>query len=120
MFHSRSAGTTGRTRTLAAERTLFMTHDLAQPVPPPEASPSEAEDGRADDPALLQRYLTAGDTSAFAELVRRHGPLVLGVCERALRHTQDAEDVFQATFWVLARKAHTIRNRRSLASWLYG
>jgi RNA polymerase sigma-70 factor (ECF subfamily) len=97
-----------------------MTNDLAKPVQSPETAPSGTDYGRLDDQTILQRYLTAGDGNAFAELVRRHGPLVLGVCERSLRHTQDAEDAFQATFWVLARKAHAIRKRKSLASWLYG
>jgi RNA polymerase sigma factor (sigma-70 family) len=80
------------------------------------ARPPEAETDRD----LLRRFVTAGDRQAFAALVRRHGPLVLGVCRRVLRHEQDAEDAFQATFLVLARKAGSIRDGAALVSWLYG
>src|SRR5690242_3512787 len=78
-----------------------------------------AEDGPADE-QLLGSFTTTGDGSAFALLVRRHGSLVWGVCRRLLRDPHDAEDVFQATFLVLARKAASIYKRASVASWLYG
>jgi RNA polymerase sigma factor (sigma-70 family) len=74
----------------------------------------------ASDRQLLDDFAARRDEAAFAELVRRHGPLVLGVCRRALRHQQDAEDAFQATFLVLARSARSIRNREVLSSWLHG
>jgi RNA polymerase sigma factor (sigma-70 family) len=72
------------------------------------------------DSQLLQRFITQHDEAAFTELVGRHGGMVLGVCRSVLRHTHDAEDVFQATFLLLALRAASIRNRTSLASWLHG
>jgi RNA polymerase sigma factor (sigma-70 family) len=72
------------------------------------------------DQELLQRFVRQGDESAFGELVKKHGSLVLAVCRGVLGHHQDAEDAFQATFLVLARKASSIRKPGSLASWLYG
>src|SRR5882672_7010390 len=76
--------------------------------------------GRVSDEILLERFCTAGDGDAFASLVERHGPLVMGVCCRMLKDIHDAEDVFQATFLVLVRKARSIANPESLAQWLYG
>jgi RNA polymerase sigma factor (sigma-70 family) len=72
------------------------------------------------DGQLLGRYVTARDAAAFETLVRRHGPMVLGVCRRLLPNLHDAEDAFQATFLVLVRKATTIRPRDAVGSWLYG
>ncbi|MFO0822529.1 MAG: sigma-70 family RNA polymerase sigma factor [Gemmataceae bacterium] len=69
---------------------------------------------------LLQRFATGRDDEAFAELVRRYGPTVWGVCRRGVRDPNDAEDVFQTTFLVLAKKPTAVRPGQSLGGWLHG
>jgi RNA polymerase sigma factor (sigma-70 family) len=76
--------------------------------------------GEVADGDLLARFAHGRDEDAFAVLVARHGPLVLGVCRRVLPDPNDADDAFQATFLVLARKAGSIGQPERLASWLYG
>ncbi len=73
----------------------------------------------ADDDELLDRYVSLCDEAAFELLLWRHGALVYNVCRRILHCEQDAEDAFQAVFLVFARKAHSIRRRASISSWLY-
>jgi RNA polymerase sigma factor (sigma-70 family) len=88
--------------------TGLMRHLHAAPAP-----------GSADREALAA-FVARRDEAAFAIIVQRHGPMVLRACRRVLHHTQDAEDAFQATFLVLARKAGTVGRAESLASWLHG
>ena len=74
------------------------------------------------DEQLIDTFLTGekeDSETAFETLVKRHGPMVLGVCRHVLRRDQDAEDAFQATFLALARKAGTIHNREILGCWLH-
>src|SRR5579871_5392383 len=71
------------------------------------------------DRELLQSFAGRRDESAFAELVRRHGPMVLSVCRRILHRSQDAEDAFQATFLVLFRKSATHFWRDNVGGWLH-
>ncbi len=93
-----------RSATLAADhvRQFLLTHRFSA----------------ATDAELLERFLTQHDEPAFGELVQRHGPMVLGLCRRVLRNQHDAEDAFQATFLVLARKGGSIRRPGALAGWL--
>ncbi|MFO0967426.1 MAG: sigma-70 family RNA polymerase sigma factor [Gemmataceae bacterium] len=72
------------------------------------------------DEALLHSFAQTRDEAAFTVLLERHGPMVLGVCRRALVRREDAEDACQATFLVLARKAGSVRRVASLHSWLHG
>jgi len=75
--------------------------------------------GDRTDGELLRRFVTDREDAAFTALVQRHGAMVLGVCQRLLGDFHLAEDAFQATFIVLARKAATVRSRTSLGTWLY-
>jgi RNA polymerase sigma factor (sigma-70 family) len=72
------------------------------------------------DGELLNCFVRQRDDAALAALVRRHGPMVWGVCRRLLRSHHDAEDAFQATFLTLVRKATTIRPMEMVGNWLYG
>jgi RNA polymerase sigma factor (sigma-70 family) len=86
---------------------------LRQVTAPPDG------DGLTDR-ALLAGFVERREEAAFAALVQRHGPMVLGVCRRVLGDAHDAEDAFQATFLVLARRAASVRKQESVGSWLYG
>src|SRR5271154_3940982 len=72
------------------------------------------------DGQLLGSFIDQKDEAAFDALIQRHGPMVFGVCRRVVGDHHDAEDAFQATFLVLARKASSVRPRMGVANWLHG
>ncbi len=81
---------------------------------------NEGAVGMLSDGQLMDRFVEQRDASAFEAILERYGPLVWGVCRRVLRDHHDAEDAFQATFLVLARKAASVMPREKLGNWLYG
>src|SRR3954453_19729954 len=87
-------------------------HRLSHLLPAPDFAPPS-------DPILLARFAADRDEGAFTALVRRHTPLVLGTARRVLGNATDADDVFQAVFLPLVRKANAIRCDGTLAPWLY-
>jgi RNA polymerase sigma factor (sigma-70 family) len=95
--------------------TTILTTAIEYRDSPPRPPLDAVSDGRLMDLFLLDR-----DEAAFAEIVRRHSAMVLGVCQRVLHNAHDAEDCFQAAFLVLARKAATIQPREMVGNWLYG
>ena len=98
---------------MAARRTSgILEHVRRAALAPDGAGPTDGK--------LLERYVARRDEAAFEGLVRRHGPMVLGVCRRVLGNVADAEDAFQATFLVLVRKAASIAPRERVGNWLYG
>ncbi len=84
------------------------------------ATASSGQTKERTDAELLHAFSADHDQGAFTALLRRHGAMVLGVCTHVLKHAEDAEDAFQATFLVLAQNAAAIRKKEALASWLYG
>jgi RNA polymerase sigma factor (sigma-70 family) len=94
----------------AASPILHLIRNMVEDEPCRELSDGE----------LLRRFAGGHDEAAFHGLLRRHGAMVLHVCQTLLTDEQDAEDAFQATFLVLAQKATAVRKQSSISSWLYG
>src|SRR5215472_15884202 len=78
------------------------------------------EGAEPTDGQLLECFVSRRESAALEALVRRHAPMVRGVCRRVLQNHHDAEDAFQATFLVLVRKAAVVRPREMVGNWLYG
>src|SRR5215831_17142563 len=117
----RDAGRRPRSRRPASSERSGMSHGTSTSVARQLGSLFAAGTAAGlPDRQLLERYIASCDEAAFAAIVDRHGPMVLGVCRQLLGDAQHAEDAFQATFLVLARKAHSIREPELLGNWLYG
>src|SRR5262245_45944117 len=92
----------------------------AATVPHLQRLVARAERDAQSDRVLLDRFSKTRDGEAFATLIERHGPMVLGVCRRVLSNATDAEDAFQATFLTLARRNGALAQPDALGAWLYG
>ena len=117
-MHSNSMDTsTGGARALTRMTSARVSDDL-------ETLFGAGAVGRLSDAELLERFRLRDDVApsdaAFAELLARHGPMVMGVCKRVVGNSQVAADAFQAVFLVLVRKAAAVRVEDSLGRWLYG
>jgi RNA polymerase sigma factor (sigma-70 family) len=112
-YHDRNRISRPRRMALMAAHAEPLLHHLQRLL-------GRADADSCDDAALLQRFVARRDETAFAALLARHGPMVLGVCRRILRDDHEAEDVFQAVFLLFARKANNLRHPKTLAAWLYG
>src|SRR5436190_10039272 len=109
----RTPSSPARTRTMANAHTGPLLRHIRTLV-------AVEQTNRLTDPQLLERFCTLREEAAFAELVRRHGPMVLGVCRRVLRNPHDADDAFQAAFLVLARRGAELTDRPAVGGWLHG
>src|SRR5438105_12288248 len=95
---------------MASGQLRTLLHHLRKIVNPPTP-------GGLSDAHLLERWVSRRDEAAFELLLWRYGPMVFSVCRRLLRHPQDVEDAFQATFLVLVQKAASIGKRQAVGSW---
>src|SRR5262245_19179282 len=84
-----------------------------------DAAHTSAGAGDVPDTELVRRFADSRDEHAFRAIVSRYGPVVWAVCRRLVRNHHDAEDAFQATFLVFAKKAGGLRTGEAVAGWLY-
>jgi RNA polymerase sigma factor (sigma-70 family) len=96
-----------------------MRQAVIEALRPTDSSP-EDQGSEPSDADLLLRFAAERDEAAFEAIVKRHGPMVQGVCRRILGQAHTAEDAFQAVFLVLVRKSASIRRPELMANWLYG
>src|SRR5262245_47234269 len=108
------AGTAGHTGN------AMPTHPISEVLQHLQRSVLLPDGAGMTDGQLLESFVSRRDPAALAALVRRHGPMVWGVCRRLLPWYHDAEDAFQATFLVLVRRAAFVAPRELVANWLYG
>jgi RNA polymerase sigma factor (sigma-70 family) len=104
----------------SSTREAAMTNKLSALLVRSIREVADSHGGELSDRELVERFAERGDAESFAALVHRHGAMVLGVCRRVLRHEQNAEDVFQAVFLVLSRKAGVLNRKEAVGSWLFG
>jgi RNA polymerase sigma factor (sigma-70 family) len=97
----------------------MVTHQLGLVLQHLRKTIRRQAEGALADGALLERFISQRDEAAFEVLVWRHGPLLLSLCQRLIQNSHDAEDVLQATFLTLVKKAGSIGKRAALGSWLY-
>src|SRR4029077_8164240 len=97
----------------------MATNPLGEAIRKLRLTLGQNEDAALPDAQLLHDFIEHHDEASFAVLVRRHGPLVMGLFLPCPRNHHDAEDAFQAVFLVLVRKAASIGQRELLANWLY-
>src|SRR5580700_180424 len=98
----------------------MATDNLATALEHRRESMLRRDEAGLSDQELMDFFLDRRDHAAFEALVRRHGPMVFGVCRRIVGNSHDADDAFQATFLVLACKAATVMPRQAVGNWLHG
>jgi RNA polymerase sigma factor (sigma-70 family) len=101
------------------ERSAIMGHAVTGVVQRLRNVLAVRDAAEQSDADLLSRFASKADAAAFEAIVRRHGPMVLGVCRRFLHDSADADDSFQATFAILFRKASSLSRPERLAGWLF-
>lgn len=111
-YSSRFTSPPHRGRTMSTDRTVPLLCYLR--------NLAAGQASQLPDRELLGQFIAGHDPTTFAALVSRHGPMIFHLCRRILRNDHDAEEIFQATFLVLARRAEAVRRHEFVGGWLYG